>query len=147
MYSFGTDLLEDSQALQDIVAEQGTSLNALQQLTDSLRRDAASLKSVTVEQQGHIDELRQQVCLHACYTTYSISIQHCCIYLHFCHFHYVCISCQLHDLSSQHPSSRMKRLPRALSVSCALIEIYYLIAKLANDGHSSCSNIAFFICE
>ena len=50
----------DSQALQDIVAEQGTSLNVLKQLTDSLKRDA-----VTLEQQGNINQLQQQVCLHA----------------------------------------------------------------------------------
>ena len=76
MYSFSTYiedqssiLEEDSQALQDIVAEQGTSLNALKQLTDSLRRDAASLKAVTLEQQGHIDQLQQQVCLLCNHTT------------------------------------------------------------------------------
>ena len=109
MYSFGTDtddqsgVLEDSQALQDIVAEQSTSLNALQQLTDSLRRDTASLKSVTVEQQRHIDQLQQQVFCMPYLLAYHIYIANL-IFLPSSVYICILISCQIHDLSSQHPT-------------------------------------------
>lgn len=63
MYSFADEFVDNQapQELDDIVATQATALNNLQQLTESLQREASALKAVTEEQQGQLDEMRQQV--------------------------------------------------------------------------------------
>lgn len=76
MYSFSESSHEDPQALEDIVAEQTISLNALQQLSDSLKWDADHFRSVSAEQQVQIDQMRQQVLLQF-HTTQATSM---CIY-------------------------------------------------------------------
>lgn len=63
MYSFGDGLVGDQAPLdlQDIVAMQATAVNDLQQLTGSLQREASALKAIAEEQQGQLDEMREQV--------------------------------------------------------------------------------------
>lgn len=62
MYTFNDSSHEDIQALQNRVEEQSTSRNALQQLSDSLKRDADHFRDLYAEQQAQIDEMHQQVC-------------------------------------------------------------------------------------
>jgi len=40
---------------------QATAVNDLQQLTSSLQREASALKAIAEEQQGQLDEMREQV--------------------------------------------------------------------------------------
>lgn len=63
MYSFGDGFVGDQAPLdlQDIVAMQATAVNDLQQLTGSLQREASALKAIAEEQQGQLDEMREQV--------------------------------------------------------------------------------------
>ena len=63
MYSFGDGFVGDQAPLdlQDIVATQATAVNDLQQLTGSLQREASALKAIAEEQQGQLDEMREQV--------------------------------------------------------------------------------------
>ena len=76
MYSFQS-IHEDPQALDDMVAEQATSLNALQQQFDLLKQDADHFRSVSTEQQAQIDQMRQQVGLqfHATQAAFHMYLQ------------------------------------------------------------------------
>lgn len=62
MYSFSVGN-QSSEDLEDVIAMQSSSLNDLQQLTVSLQRETAAMKSVAAEQQEQIDVLTQQVCI------------------------------------------------------------------------------------